>query len=76
MVAISVTPVCVRPDGKHEVQAFIVSDSVPTALPTSGKNVVGMNENDVFAPFSILYVVGEADNKIYIANESGVFIPQ
>lgn len=76
MVAISVTPVRVRPDGKQEVQAFIVSDNAPTALPTSGEGVQGMNESHVFAPFSILYVVGEADTKLYITNESGEFVAQ
>lgn len=63
-------------DGSIPVRAIIVSDSTPAALPTNGADVVGMSANQVFAPFSMLYVVGDADAKVYIANEQGVFVPQ
>lgn len=58
------------------VAAVIVSDTVPTALPTTGAGITGLKPTDTFAPFSLLYVTGDADNKVYIANEQGVFIPQ
>ena len=59
------------------VEAFIVSDTVPTPLPVNGENVEGLTAKDVFAPFSVLYVVGaNAANKVYIANESGQFVAQ
>lgn len=76
MVATTVSPVSMRTDGKRVVQAFIIADDTPAALPTTGENVRGMSADDVFAPFSILYIVGDADTKLYITNESGVFIPQ
>ena len=75
MTAVSVEYVGEK-NGKQVVQAVILSDSAPGALPTTGENVIGMNQNQVFAPFSLLYVTGEADSKVYITNENGVFIPQ
>lgn len=76
MVATTVNLVRTRTDGKRVVQAFIVADDTPATLPTTGENVRGMSADDVFAPFSILYVVSNAETKLYITNESGVFIPQ
>lgn len=76
MVATTVNLVRTRTDGKRVVQAFIVADDTPATLPTTGENIRGMSADDVFAPFSILYVVGSAETKLYITNESGVFIPQ
>lgn len=58
------------------VQAFIVSDTVPAQLPTTGAGIEGLMETDSFAPFSMIYVTEDADAKVYIADESGVFIPQ
>ncbi len=75
MTAVSVEYVGEK-NGKQVVQAVILSDSAPGVLPTTGENVIGMNQNQVFAPFSLLYVTGEADSKVYITNENGVFIPQ
>ena len=66
----------VKGDGKEIMQVIILSDTIPSPIPTNGANVDGMNANQVFAPFSLLYVVGEAESKVYIANESGTFIPQ
>lgn len=76
MRAVSADRVGIREDGKEIMQVMILSDTVPSPLPTTGENVVGLTENHVFAPFSLLYVVGEADAKVYIADESGTFIPQ
>jgi hypothetical protein len=56
--------------------ATILSNTTPSPLPTTGKGITGMNENDVFAPFSILFVVADVGKKVYIANESGVFVAQ
>lgn len=75
MTAVSVEYVGEK-NGKQVVRAVILSDSAPGVLPTTGENVIGMNQNQVFAPFSSLYVTGEADSKVYITNENGVFIPQ
>ncbi len=63
-------------NGKEIMQAIIISDSVPATLPTTGDGIVGMNDNMIFAPMSLLYVVGDADSKVYITNESGTFVPQ
>ena len=76
MRAISVEKKGIRADGKEIVEAVIVSDTVPDPLPTSGAIVVGMTENQVFAPFSLLYVVEDTTNKVYVANESGTFVSQ
>lgn len=77
MTAINVKVVRESPNCvSRTVQAFIVSDTVPETLPTNGASVIGLAETDTFAPFSILYVVGEAENKLYIANENGEFVAQ
>lgn len=76
MVATNVKTISTRPDGVRTVRAFIVSDTEPVNLPTNGKDVKGLMETDVFAPFSILYVIANVEDKIYVANESGTFVPQ
>lgn len=59
------------------VNAFIVADSAPGTLPTTGAGIDGMTADQVFAPFSMIYVVDPtAAHQLYIANESGVFVPQ
>lgn len=76
MVCVSSKPFG-RRDGKHLVQAVIVSDDTPAALPVTGENVAGLTADDVFAPFSVLYVVSPAAaHQIYIADESGAFVAQ
>ena len=76
MTAISVEPAGNR-GGKQCVRATIVANTVPGTLPTNGANIVGMTEDQVFAPFSMLYVVAaNADPKLYIANEQGIFVGQ
>lgn len=57
-----------------QIRAFIVSDDTPNPLPTDGTNVDGMVASEVFAPFSIIYVVG--NGTVYIADESGEFVEQ
>lgn len=77
MTAICIEPVAFRSiDQKAVVRAVIVADSVPATLPETGENVKGMTAEQVFAPFSVLYVAGAAESKVYIANESGTFIAQ
>jgi len=76
MKAISAKPVSIDGNGHQVVDAFIVSDTIPSPLPTTGENIDGMSANDVFAPFSILYIVNDADTKLFIADESGAFIAQ
>lgn len=75
MTAVSVEHVSYRGD-KEAVQAVILSDNVPATLPTTGADIKGMNANQVFAPLMSAPVVGEADHKVFITNESGVFVPQ
>ena len=76
MTAVSVSVKGTKPSGDRVVEAVIVSDTAPTALPATGADIVGLRPTDTFAPFSLLYVTGDAENKVYIANEQGVFIPQ
>lgn len=76
MKAVSTKIVGYKADGKRIIEALLVADSVPSPLPTTGESVDGLDENDTFAPMSILYVVGNADSKVYVANESGEFIAQ
>ncbi len=76
MKAISAEPKGTNSGGGRVVQAFIVADNTPATLPTSGASVDGLYDTDTFAPFSVLYVVADVDAKVYITNESGVFIPQ
>lgn len=72
MKAVSVEPVA-RRDGKTVVRALIVASET---LPTTGQGIERMSIEQVFAPFSILYVTADTDEKVYITNESGVFVPQ
>lgn len=76
MKAVSVNPVRFNEDGTRVVDALIVADTPPYPLPVNGANVDGLSEKDKFAPFSILYIVGSASNKVYIADESGQFVAQ
>ena len=76
MYAVDVKTMHESPEGIRTVRAFIVSSNTPDALPTTGENVIGLSRTDRFAPFSILYVKAEEENKVYVANETGIFIAQ
>ncbi len=76
MICVSKEPFGRRGD-KQMMNVIIVADDTPDPLPTSGENVTGMSADEVFAPFSVLYVVStEAAHQIYLANESGEFVAQ
>ena len=75
MTAVSVEHIGYR-GGKEMVQAVLLSNTSPQTLPTTGADIEGMNENQVFAPFSLLYVTANVENKVFIANENGIFDPQ
>lgn len=65
--------------GARVVEATIVSDTAPAVLPTTGEGIVGLKPTDTFAPFSLLsllYVTEDTDHKVFVADESGHFIPQ
>lgn len=70
MVAISANQKGRKADGTRIMDVFILADSAPSQLPTTGANVDGLEDTDVFAPFSILYAL---PSSVYIADESGVF---
>lgn len=72
MYAITRNPRGMTQDGKQIVDTFILANSNPATLPTNGKDVEGLDENDVFAPFSMLYALPD---KVYVANENGAFAP-
>ena len=76
MVAINIEPTGKNAEGKEVIRAFIVADKTPATLPETGENVKGMNAEQVFAPFSILYVTADVDTKVYITDEHGVFVAQ
>ncbi len=71
MKAITVVKKGETSTGKRIVDAFILADTDPATLPKTGANVDGLTENDIFAPFSLLFVI--AGSKVYIADESGEF---
>ncbi len=76
MYAVDVKTMHESPEGIRTVRAFIVSSDTPDALPTTGENVTGLSSTDRFAPFSILYVTADVENKVYVADETGTFIAQ
>lgn len=76
MYAVNVKTMHESLEGIRTVRAFIVSSDTPDALPTTGENVTGLSSTDRFAPFSILYVTADVENKIYVADETGTFIAQ
>lgn len=76
MRAISVKPLGVNGNGKQVVDAFLLADTIPSPLPTTGEGITGLGADCVFAPFSVLYIVSSATTKLYIANEHGQFVAQ
>ena len=63
--------------GGSAYEVLILADKTPAVLPTSGKDVDGMNDAHTFAPMSVLYVVDPAAaHKFYVADESGRFVGQ
>lgn len=77
MKVVSIESVGIRAsDRKEIVRTFIVASEEPATLPVDGTTVEGMNANQVFAPFSILFITDDTENKVYITDESGVFVPQ
>ncbi len=77
MTAVSVSVKKIAPEtGARVVEAIIVSDTAPAVLPTTGEGIVGLKPTDTFAPFSLLYVAEDTDHKVFVADESGHFIPQ
>lgn len=76
MKAVSFKVTHINSDGSREVEALIVSSTTPAELPTTGGGIEGLAATDTFAPMSIIYVVADVATKVYIANESGVFIAQ
>ena len=65
-----------RSGTKRVVDVILISDTTPETLPTTGAGIPGLSEDCIFAPFSVLYVVEDAPTKIYVADESGHFVPQ
>lgn len=58
-------------------EVLLLADTTPDPLPVSGRDVEGMNDAHTFAPMSILYVVDPAAaHRVYVADESGVFVGQ
>ncbi len=77
MKVVSIESVGIRAsDRKEIVRTLIVASEKPATLPVDGAAVEGMSANQVFAPFSILYITGDAESKVYITDESGVFVAQ
>lgn len=76
MIAVSVNVKKITESGARVVEATIVSDAAPKVIPTTGEGIVGLKPTDTFAPFSLLYVVAKTDSKVFVADESGHFIPQ
>lgn len=78
MRCVNTKPVGTDPKtGKQLVEAMIIADTDPETLPTIGEGIIGMSESEIFAPFSLIYVLAEdTKHKIYIAGETGQFIGQ
>ena len=78
MRCVNTKPVGTDPKtGKQLVEAMIIADTDPETLRTTGEGIIGMSESEIFAPFSLIYVLAEdTKHKIYIAGETGQFIGQ
>lgn len=59
-----------------QYRCVLAADTAPSVLPADGTNVDGMANDETFAPLSMMYVVGEAEHKVYVADESGAFVAQ
>ena len=57
MKAITATQKGQTADGRRIMDVFILSDTDPVNVPTNGQGITGMKDNDLFAPFSILFVL-------------------
>lgn len=73
MIAIEQKHIGAR-DGKPMYRVVVISDDVPSPLPTDGGDVDGMTEDAVFAPGSLLIVVNSG--AVYLAGEAGTFVLQ
>lgn len=61
MRCVNTKPVGTDPKtGKQLVEAMIIADTEPENLPTTGEGIIGMSESEVFAPFSLIYVLAAA----------------
>lgn len=76
MTAISVTRVGQNTEGKELVRAVIMADAVPDPLPLTGDGITGMTANQMFAPFSVLFITGDVGHKVFLTGETGEFIQQ
>ena len=70
MRAISAIPRGVNENGGRIVDTFILANSTPGTLPTTGEDVDGLKPDYTFAPFSILFAL---PSTVFIADEDGVF---
>ncbi|MGN0493523.1 MAG: hypothetical protein ACI4F7_07740 [Acutalibacteraceae bacterium] len=75
-LAAPVEVVSIGPQGNRIVRVIIAADTLPAILPVDGSNVEGLSAKDTFAPMSMLYVVNNSPNKVYLADESGKFVAQ
>lgn len=58
--------------GARVMDVVLLSDTVPTTLPTTGEGIEGLLASDTFSPLSLLYIANTGD--VYTANESGTFV--
>ena len=74
MVAIEKELITTDANGKPIVRAFIVADTTPDTMPTTGSGIENMTEDETIGVFSMLYVIGSA--ALYIMNSQGTFVNQ
>lgn len=68
-------------DGRRAVYARIIASEEPSVLPRTGadvENLIGTDSEDcVFWPGSYIFVTDTAaSSQLYMADESGEFVPQ
>lgn len=61
-------------NGARVMDVVLAADTTPATLPTTGKGIDGLNDTDLFAPLSVLFVVDTGD--VYVTDESGTFVKQ
>ena len=74
MTCVVVEEILYNNDVGRKVRCMIESSVMPKELPTTGKDVIGLRNDDSFLPHSLLHVTSTGD--YYLTNEEGVFIKQ
>lgn len=75
MTCISISDYRTKADGTKAVRAFLLADTLPQTLPTTGEGIPGMTADMSFLPASVLFTTdSNAESNAYMVNEAGSWV--